>query len=70
MIATQLIQREPDKSFIDWLIQIGRNGACDLLSRVAAIASVPNQGRRLIQAMGAVTIKIVNQGLIGQSLDD
>jgi len=69
VIATQLVQRDPDEPFIDRMIQIIRDGARDLPGRTAAITTVPNQRRRLIQAMRQITIKIVNERLVGQGLD-
>jgi hypothetical protein len=68
VIAAQLIQRDPDEPFIDWMIQIIRDGARDLPGCIVAITTVPNQGRRLIQAMRQITIEIVNERLVGQGL--
>jgi hypothetical protein len=69
VIAAQLIQRDPDEPFIDWMIQIIRDGARDLPGCIVAITTVPNQSRCLIQAMRQITIKIVNERLVGQGLD-
>jgi hypothetical protein len=41
-------------------------GLRDLSRRFPAVASLPDERRRFIQAISPVTVEIVNQSLIGQ----
>jgi hypothetical protein len=64
MIAPQLIQRQPYKSFIDRLIKVDGNSAGDLFDGTIAVTAIPNQRRCLIQAMRQIALKIVNEGFV------
>lgn len=68
MIATQLIQREPNKFLVNWMTEIIRNGAGDLPGCAASVTPVPNQSRRLVQAMRQIALKIVNESFVWQGL--
>ena len=70
MISIKLIERQPDKLFIDRLLQALSERARDLFRRAATITASPDQRRRLIEAMGPITIEIVNQGFVGECLHD
>jgi hypothetical protein len=50
------------------MIQIVRNGARDLRGRATAIAAAPNQRRGLIQAMGQIAVKVINESFVRQGL--
>jgi hypothetical protein len=64
MIAPQLVQCEPYKSFIERLIKVDGDCASDLRNRTIAVTAIPNQRRRLIQAMRQIALQIVNEGFV------
>lgn len=70
MISIKLIERHPDDLFVDRLLQAPGERERDLFRRGAAITASPDQRRSMIEAMSPITIEIVNEGFVGQSLDD
>lgn len=67
--ASQLIKGQPDDLFVDFAIQLIAEGPRDLCCRILAITALPNKGRRLVEAVCAISLEIINQHFVRQLLN-
>src|SRR6267142_2912972 len=70
MIASYLIQCEPDKIFIDVGLGLRPQRVCDLRRRAASVTFFPDRGHGKVEAMRRVSIHVVDEHFVLHLLND
>ena len=66
MISIQLIDSKPDTLLVDLRVHLLPEGLRDFARRFPAVTPLPDKRRGLIETMGPVTLKIINEHFIRQ----
>jgi hypothetical protein len=69
MTTSQQIKSQPDDAFIDFTIKLMAERPRDLCGRISAVTALPNKGGRLVKAVCAISLEIINQHFVRQLLN-
>jgi hypothetical protein len=66
MKLLQLVQRYPDQVIVDGLAQLLLEQQANLARRALAVAVLPDQRRRPVEAVRLISLKVIDENFIRQ----